>query len=66
MSRFMLHGLGDCTPDLHCGCAPARRAQVAPERWRMRVDHVATIATGVLVAFLFAFVLILAFAPSAS
>ena len=22
MAGFMLHGLGDCTPELNCGCIP--------------------------------------------
>lgn len=33
MSRFMLHGLGDCTPARHCGCLTTQAsATVTPVR----------------------------------
>lgn len=40
MSGAMLHGLGDCTPDRHCGCLvptiptiPALTVVTIPEEW---------------------------------
>lgn len=43
MSGFMLHGLGDCTPERHCGCLDIP-AMTAPEPTRPADEHTGTVA----------------------
>ncbi len=38
MTSYMLHGLGDCRPELHCGCLGDTR--VSPEGLRAYADQV--------------------------
>ena len=42
MSGFMLHGLGDCTPERHCGCLDIP-AMTAPEP-TPTVEHIDAVA----------------------
>ena len=43
MSGFMLHGLGDCTPERHCGCLDIP-AMTAPEPTRPADEHTDAVA----------------------
>ena len=43
MSGFMLHGLGDCTPERHCGCLDIP-AMTAPEPTRPTDEHTDAVA----------------------
>lgn len=42
MSGFMLHGLGDCAPERHCGCLDIP-AMTAPEPTAEHIDAVARV-----------------------
>jgi hypothetical protein len=49
MSGFMLHGLGDCTPERHCGCLDIP-AMTAPEPTPTADEHTDAVARACLLA----------------